>query len=467
MSALAHQTTENQPGVTSISVNARVDYILRFSKQAVLVVDEDSNTYSRVGSLLLGALPDDHNAAFVSIAAKLNDIQIRSRIVEQLFGGALFDPEQALTGSIIKLASEKRETISIIIEHAHLLSLQLLHELCQLAEIAKKTKLDINVVMLGQHQAGKLVAANKMLFTNKLSILSAATGQLLSLDAGVFKEAQSFFTLTFGKKAALGFTVLLIISALVITWLYQRDSLSFSDLPRQPGITLPEGADVFVQDPSGAKEASASQEPSAAKKEPSATAEPATPAYATNADIYQALMAPEAATQVEQADKAPEQARPSDVFNAVVLADKPVKAEQAETETEKTEAKANSEVVAPAKAIDNTRIVSQSDELPAASGINPDYFLQAKQGFVIQLAGFSYPSVFKEFIADHDQLEYFGYYRQLNGQKLLVITSRVYDSRDEALQARERLPESVKQRGPWIKSVAAVNNEINAFQSSQ
>ncbi|WDD99713.1 SPOR domain-containing protein [Thalassomonas actiniarum] len=453
MSALAHQTTENQPGVTSISVNARVDYILRFSKQAVLVVDEDSNTYSRVGSLLLGALPDDHNAAFVSIAAKLNDIQIRSRIVEQLFGGALFDPEQALTGSIIKLASEKRETISIIIEHAHLLSLQLLHELCQLAEIAKKTKLDINVVMLGQHQAGKLVAANKMLFTNKLSILSAATGQLLSLDAGVFKEAQSFFALTFGKKAALGFTVLLIISALVITWLYQRDSLSFSDLPQQQSITIPDGADVFVQDLSAAKEASAG-------KEPSATAESATPAYATNADIYQALLAPEAAIQIGKEDKIPEQARPSDVFNAVILADKPVKAEQ-------TEVKVNSEVAAPVKAADNAVPVSQSDKVSVTSGVNPDYFLQTKQGFVIQLAGFSYPSVFKEFIADHEQLEYFGYYRQLNGQKLLVITSRVYDSRDEALQARESLPESVKQRGPWIKSVAAVNNEINAFQSSQ
>lgn len=308
--------------------------------------------------------------------------------------------------------------------------------------------------MLGQHQAGKLVSANKMLFTNKLSILSAENGQLLSLDAGVFKEAQSFFALTFAKKAALAFTVLLIISALVITWLYQRDSLSFSDLPQQQAITMPNGADAFVQEPSAGKEPSAGNEGLATKS----MSKPETLAYATNADIYQAIINPQAGASVEKEDKVAQQAQPSDVFNAVVLADNPVIVEQV---------KVNSEIVAPAKAADNSLAANQGDKVSVASGINPDYFLQAKQGFVIQLAGFSYPSVFKEFIADHQQLEYFGYYRQLNGQKLLVITSRVYDSRDEALQARESLPESVKQRGPWIKSLAAVNNEINAFQSSQ
>ncbi|WDE04749.1 hypothetical protein SG34_026095 [Thalassomonas viridans] len=466
MSALAHQTTENQPGVTSISVNARVDYILRFSKQAVLVVDEDSNTYSRVGSLLLGALPDDHNAAFVSIAAKLNDIQIRSRVVEQLFGGALFDPEQALTGSIIKLASEKRETISIIIEHAHLLSLQLLHELCQLAEIAKKTKLDINVVMLGQHQAGKLVAANKILFTNKLSILSAKTGQLLSLDAGIFKEAQSFFTLTFGKKAAIGLTFLLIISALVITWLYQRDSLGFSELPQQQGIGLPTAADTFVKSPSEGKGLSGQAQVSSDVA--------AEPVIATNLDIFKAITDPESVMQAgKQQDKQPEQALPLDVFNAVAAAEKTDSGEEVGLNTteiaEKVVNKAPkiAEPVAVVKSESAAAAVTSADKALPASGINPDYFLQAEQGYVIQLAGFSYPSVFKEFIAEHPQLEYFGYYRQLKGQKMLVITSRVYASRAEAIQARENLPESVKQRGPWIKSLAAVNNEINAYQSSQ
>lgn len=86
MSALAHAIESNAPeSVTTISTNARVDYILRFSKHAVLVVDQDESIYSQVASQFLGSLDNDHNAAFITISPKLNDIQIRCRIVEQLF----------------------------------------------------------------------------------------------------------------------------------------------------------------------------------------------------------------------------------------------------------------------------------------------------------------------------------------------------------------------------------------------
>ena len=51
MSAQAHDIEYNAPqSVTTISANARVDYILRFSKHAVLVVDQDANVYSQVAS---------------------------------------------------------------------------------------------------------------------------------------------------------------------------------------------------------------------------------------------------------------------------------------------------------------------------------------------------------------------------------------------------------------------------------
>ena len=475
MSALAHQPIENRQSVTSISVNARIDYILRFSQQAVLVLGEDANTYSQIGSLLLGALPDDHNAAFVSMSAKLNDIQIRSRLTEQLFSGALFDPEQSLTKGIIKLATEKRETISIIVEHAHLLSLQLLHELCQLAEIAKKTKLSINVVMLGQTQAGKLVANNKSLFNNKLSILSAKTGQLLAIDASLFQEKYAFFTLTFAKKALIGFCILLLISTLVITWLYQRDSLSFSALPEQNNDNSGLAADVFVGEvestlsadtSSGATQGavaitSALSSPSITQNDTSSSNSPA-----TTDDIYLALLASATDSSALSDDNVVNlQAKPADVFNAVIANKSEVNDVIFDREKVLAVTQIIPDISLTAQAKFTKTKVQSSDT--AASGIDPQYYLKAQQGFVIQLGGFSYPSVFEEFISEHSLLEYYGYYRQLNQQQLLVVTSRIYGSRDEPDQAKAKLPELIKQRGPWIKTVSTINNEINTFQSSQ
>ena len=195
MSALA-QTIDspNAPNrVTKISANARIDYILRFSKQAILVVDHQLEHCSTVANQFLAALPVDNNAAFISISPKLNNIQVRCRLIEQLFNDELFDPEQSIAVSLINLAKKKRQALSIVIENAHLLSLQLIHELCQLAEIAKKAGYQISVLMLGLPQAGVTVANNSGLFRKNISILSAQTGQLLSLNSKLFKQRSLFF----------------------------------------------------------------------------------------------------------------------------------------------------------------------------------------------------------------------------------------------------------------------------------
>ena len=149
MSALAYQSVaENQNAqvannMTNISANARIDYILRFSKQTIFVVDEQAEQYTPITSQFLATLNSDHNAAFIAISAQLHDIQIRSRIVEQLFTNVLFDPEQSLALSLINLAKASPQKISIAIEHGQFLSTQLLHELTQLSEVAKKAKLTI------------------------------------------------------------------------------------------------------------------------------------------------------------------------------------------------------------------------------------------------------------------------------------------------------------------------------------
>ena len=219
MSAQAHDIEYNAPkSVTTISANARVDYILRFSKHAVLVVDQDANVYSQVASQFLGSLNTDHNAAFIAISPKLNDIQIRCRIVEQLFSDTLFDPEQSLAVSLINLAKQEKHAIDIVIEHAQFLTVQILHELCQLTDIAKKANYAISVLMLGTLQTGLVLANNKSLFHKKISVLSGETGQLLPLNAKVFKISKPFFEFTRFNKWMLAFFSFVICLGLTGYW---------------------------------------------------------------------------------------------------------------------------------------------------------------------------------------------------------------------------------------------------------
>lgn len=205
MSALAHSqknknNTSTAPNllvndnksVTSLNVSARIDYIQRFSKQAVLVVDENITTYSQVARQYLSSLTKSEisdqnqsecNVAFVVASTKLNDIQMRCRIIEQLFSNTLFDPEQSLAVSITRLVKQDHDAITIIVEHAHSLSLQLKYELCQLVDIANKTQNKINVVFFAQEKAVQEIAQNKSIFNKKLIIISAESGQVIQPDS--------------------------------------------------------------------------------------------------------------------------------------------------------------------------------------------------------------------------------------------------------------------------------------------
>ena len=130
---------------TAISVIARIDYIQRFSEQMTVVIDKDSAVYSKVARQYLANISQESsnpemNVAFVAASSKINDIQMRCRLIEQLFANTLFDPEQSLAVSILRLAKQNNGIITVIVEHAQALSLQIKYELCQLVDTAKKTK---------------------------------------------------------------------------------------------------------------------------------------------------------------------------------------------------------------------------------------------------------------------------------------------------------------------------------------
>jgi DamX protein len=111
-------------------------------------------------------------------------------------------------------------------------------------------------------------------------------------------------------------------------------------------------------------------------------------------------------------------------------------------------------------------VQSINERLIIAEEIDPLHYLDAKEGFIIQFSGFTQQYVFDEFIAEYKEINFVGYYRWLNKKPILMLTSKAYNTRQAADKAIALLPLTLQQRGPWVKSLAAVNKEINAFQNN-
>ena len=196
-------STESQDeNVMSINANARIDYILKFSRHTVVVIDDMQQGLGAIAGTFLSSLPDNANAALVAVSGRLNDVQVRARINEQLQPGQPFDPEIGLTQSVIEHYNSHSSPISIVIEQAHHLSLQIVHELTLLSALAKKSGREIQVVLLGDISLGRLIVDNYSLFSKKLSMISAHSGQLLTVNSPVFKKYASLEGKAIGLKSS-------------------------------------------------------------------------------------------------------------------------------------------------------------------------------------------------------------------------------------------------------------------------
>jgi len=472
MSALAYSTnkSDNAPSVTTISASARIDYIFRFSKQTILVVNDNAETFSQIGSQFIASLPEDQNTAFISVSSKLNNIQMRCRVIEQLFGNSLFDPERSLAVSIINLSKANNDAISIVIENADLLSLQLLHELCQVSEIAKKMKKDINVLLIGAIETGSVMANNRSLFDNKVSILSANTGQLVSLGSKKLKNSTSSFSLFKAKKVWLASLMCLtvIIASLVV--LQQREPIDFSSLIEKNFNEKNEVVSNFVL-PQKDKLQSVKTENELVNENVQAASNEDIlkaivnlvandkgisnqQAVASIAEVTASIQSMEIEKEANKSEFTKQEVLPlafSNDNNAPVIIE-PVIKEKTFTESNVDEITTNKEP----RAIPSN--VSRQ--------INDIHYQDKSNGFLVQIAGFTQFSVFEEFIAEYTSLDYLGYYRILNQQEFLVITSTIFSTRDEAEKVLLSLPIELQEGGAWVKSLEAVNSEIEQYQQS-
>ncbi|WP_143764423.1 SPOR domain-containing protein [Cognaticolwellia mytili] len=437
--------SDDNTSVTKISANARIDYILRFTKQAILVIDESVEQNAQITNQFIATIPEQHNAAYISLSSQFSDIQIRCRIIEQLSAGELFDPEISLAVSIVNLARKSQQAISIVLDNTQHLSLQILHEVSQLTAIAKKANLVINVIMFGSPQAGIKIQENQNLFHNKLTLLSAQSGQLLSTNAAIFRKMKvKWYAIAINKWLLAAFVLLFSLAAAVIL-LLQQDSFNFTGLPKVEDDKKTNLSELLTE-----------PQTTVLNKKNDNTALVAKPH-----DVYLSLIVPKTIPSKINASVVPIPATPNDMVLAMTSL--PLV----------NESKADDTIVAvelprAEKNIANKEITTELS-IVANNSIKRgrEYYLSHETGFVIQIAAFSDITKRDEFIKDLVGVEYHVYQRLLNGVVVFVITSPIYADRISVEQQLSVMPESIRLRQPWIKSLEVINNEINVFQDSQ
>lgn len=415
------QTSDARKPTAVISVTARIDYIQRFSKQMSVVIDNNPATYSQLARQYLTNISEesnkqDVNVAFVAASSKLNDIQMRCRLIEQLFGNTLFDPEQSLAVSLLRLAKKNNDEILVLVEHAQSLSLQIKYELCQLVDIAKKTQNNVNVVLFGLEQTAKEISLHKSIFENKTSIVDANDGQILALDHPRFKSKTKIFNKKSILKISLITLVCVFLSTLAAYFLANYENFSLTKLPVTPVIEEVKETPLLVQ----------MEKETAVIKQAN---------LASSQDVYLALLGQEDIT---------EQAQMNDILLALSL----------------TESTSENGIVTKPETASNTSIISTKEQAIDFS-FDEQLFLNSEQGFVVQITGFSNISRLSSFKAEHSSVEILSYQKSLNNQRFIVLTTQIFDDKLKAKAALASLPQSLKDLGAFLKSVSTIKDEIN------
>jgi DamX protein len=456
---LTESESTSADGSIAISVTARIDYNLRFAKQAVLVVGDNTEQYSHLASQFLVSLSNgkpsaiqhdaqnNHiNVAFVAASSKLNDIQMRCRLIEQLFVNTLFDPEQSLAVSVLRFAKQHGEAISIVIDHAHALSLQVKYELSQLVHLAKKSKLAINVVLFGLTEAAQQLATNKSLFKNKMVVIDAESGQVVSLEDKKMTLAKNASPLALWQKISLASAIVIIGAALI--WVYSiiaedvnKQTFSTKEQTVLEGQTSQELLLPISNDNLGNEKTRIMQ-----KKQKAILVEKSTHAskssdtvQATSEEINHALMTNQL---VSPSKKIPAEA--GDVLQALAAADNKIAAKVVDS--------LDKEVVIQHRTVEisNSYYQTKSEEFG--------------KGYVIQIAGFSDNKLAERFLSLYPEQNLYSYQKQLNGNGFTVITTKAFPNKADAKSIIQSLPMQLIERKPWVKSISSVINEINTFK---
>ncbi|MDO6721205.1 hypothetical protein Q4575_17470 [Psychrosphaera sp. 1_MG-2023] len=94
--------------------------------------------------VLTTAMPDA-NKCYVTASKNITDVQLRSRIIEQLFGNVLFDPEKPLVSSFLEF--NQQTELMVAIDNAHYMSAKLVGELLQVFSQINGAGIQFSIVL--------------------------------------------------------------------------------------------------------------------------------------------------------------------------------------------------------------------------------------------------------------------------------------------------------------------------------
>ena len=314
----------------------------------------------------------------------------------------------------------------------------------------------INIVFLGDQKAGQTIAEHRTLFDNKITIVSAETGQVIPLSSKQLKFEQQLWSFSTGAKVFLTLAVFTAILVATLITMYKQDVFNFAtalnestseEIKIESVYVIEIETDKVIQQEQGVKTVTE---------------------QANSADILQALVAGEVIVEVKPE---PEKASPIDIITAIAKLDssekqtfeKPSTSSLTQENVDEMDIKQQPvEAIASVKELTKT---DSSEEL--VNKINSNYYLSQQTGFVIQFAGFREEKGYQDFITQNQTIEHMAYYRMLADNPFITVTSIVYPTRIEAQQQMDKFAQQMPDRGLWVKSLNVIKDEINTFQSSQ
>jgi len=115
--------------------------------------------------------------------------------------------------------------------------------------------------------------------------------------------------------------------------------------------------------------------------------------------------------------------------------------------------------------LEKVKEVDSLKNLNLPINLTPNYYLNSSTGYAVQIVGFGDMTLLSRFIKQYPKLEYFSYQRKLNGELFVVLTTKVFDSKEQARAELQLLPSAIIERGVWIKALSMIKTEITEQQS--
>ena len=461
---------------------------------------------------LTTALPDA-NKCYVTASRALSDIQLRSRIIEQLFGNVLFDPEKPLLSSFVEFNQQTQ--LMVAIDNAHFLSGQIIGEWLQVFSELNKAGIKLAIILaFDKSLSSTLLNINSSLLSIRpISALTRQESYLLmkeyvaELPAETHHKVKRWIDnakgipiqllayeqdsdLQLANNLSLNIrlwgTVVVVTSVLLALGLYWY-RLSLADVTQMDNGVSPDNEQIVTQWLVSSSEGEAT---------PSSTTKPELMVKVLNSakpeDIFEALSSVNAPTQppalanndqkppYELTDSISEmQPRDDNADGSDSSADSLIPV-QAKTKTEtKTEIKEKDSLfVAPSEeqeasreqAVDPKVMTGEFEVGPMPDALTPydidnsAFFALPVDHYVLQLTAVSSEATLAQYLLSApvsvDSLRIYKIKR--NKVDWIVVTYGLFESIEAARAVAKRVEPNA-----WAKSVAVIQQQISLYNQSQ